>query len=199
MLLFVSLSLSGSISITFCDLGSPVVKVITDYEQRDFWFDYEKTLNPRNIVCWEESEALECTTNSDEVPPALEPAQQDELKGAVQQWPSASGLDLANWNWKAVHQFILEGFGSSISRSSCLNYLHRMGFAFKRPKKNLVKADEEKREAFASEYVSLWQESQGTGGRIFFVDEAHFRADVELRGKWVLQGEPALVESTSPK
>ena len=33
---------------------------------------------------------------------------------------------------------------------------------------------------------------------MFFVDEAHFRADAELRGKWVLKGEPALVDSTSP-
>jgi transposase len=31
------------------------------------------------------------------------------------------------------------------------------------------------------------------------VDEAHFRADADLRAKWVLRGEPALVDSTSPK
>ena len=37
-----------------------------------------------------------------------------------------------------------------------------------------------------------------TGGKIFFADEAHFRADAELRGKWTLKGEPALVDSTSP-
>ena len=38
-----------------------------------------------------------------------------------------------------------------------------------------------------------------TGAKVFFVDEAHFRADAELRGKWVQRGEPALVDSTSPK
>ena len=31
------------------------------------------------------------------------------------------------------------------------------------------------------------------------MDEAHFRADVELRAKWVLRGEPALADSTSPR
>ncbi len=31
------------------------------------------------------------------------------------------------------------------------------------------------------------------------MDETHFRADVELRTKWVLRGEPALVDSTSPR
>ena len=49
-----------------------------------------------------------------------------------------------------------------------------------------------------AEYAAMWEESQGAGARIFFVDEAHFRADAELRGKWVQQGEPALVDSTSP-
>ena len=132
-------------------------------------------------------------------PSALEPAQQEELKGAVQQLPSAPGLGLAIWNWKAVHQFILEGFGSDIGRSSCLNYLHRLGFAFKRPKKRLVKADEKQRETFVAEYGALWEEAQRVGARMFFVDEAHFRADAELRGKWVLRGEAALVESASPK
>ena len=110
-----------------------------------------------------------------------------------------AGIELANWNWKVVHQFVSERFGLSLSRSSCLNYLHRLGFAFKRPKKRLLKADEAKRESFAAEYAALWDEAERTGGKIFSADEAHFRADAGLRGKWVLRGEPALVDSTSPR
>ena len=45
----------------------------------------------------------------------------------------------------------------------------------------------------------LREEAQQTRARIFFADEAHFRADAELRGKWVLKGKPALVDSTSPR
>ena len=118
---------------------------------------------------------------------------------AVQQSPTAAGIDLANWNWKVVRRYVLERFGIRLSRSSCLNWLHRLGFAFKRPKKRLLKADEGKREAFVAEYAALWEECQETGARIFFADEAHFRADAGLRGKWVQQGEPALVDSTSPR
>ena len=46
--------------------------------------------------------------------------------------------------------------------------LHRLGLGFflKRPKKRLVK-----------------EEARRTGAKIFFADEAHFRADAELRGK----------------
>ena len=49
------------------------------------------------------------------------------------------------------------------------------------------------------EYATLSEEAWRTGEKIFFADEAHFRADAELRGKWVLRGEPALVDSTSPR
>ena len=48
-----------------------------------------------------------------------------------------------------------------------------------------------------AEYAALWDEAGRTGAKIFFADEAHFRADAELRGKWVLKGEPALVDSSS--
>ena len=121
------------------------------------------------------------------------------MKGAVEQRPAAAGIQLANWYWKVVRQFVSERFGISLCRSSCLNWLHRLGFAFKRPKKRLVKGNESKREAFVAEYAVLWEEAQRTEARIFFADEAHFRADAELRGKWVLKGKPALVDSNSPR
>ena len=50
-----------------------------------------------------------------------------------------------------------------------------------------------------AEYAALWDEAGRTGAKIFFADEAHFRGDAELRGKWVLKGEPALVDSSSPR
>ena len=40
-----------------------------------------------------------------------------------------------------MRQFVLERFGISLSRRSCLNYLHRLGFVLKQPKQRLVKAD----------------------------------------------------------
>ena len=132
-------------------------------------------------------------------PPALCEGQQVALTAAVQGLPSERGIQLANWNWGAVRHFVLERFGIGLSRSSCLNYLHRLGFVLKRPKKRLLKANAEKREAFVAEYAVLASQAQEAGEKIFFADEAHFRADAELRGKWVLKGEPALVDSSSPR
>jgi len=49
------------------------------------------------------------------------------------------------------------------------------------------------------EYAALLVEAQAAGAQIFFVDEAHFRADGDLHGKWVLKGQPALVDSSCPR
>jgi transposase len=98
-----------------------------------------------------------------------------------------------------VREFVRRRFGLILGRSSCLNYLHRLGCVLKRPKKRLLKADAARRAVFVREYAILRAGAEASGAKIFFVDEAHFYADADLRGKWVLRGEPALVDSTSPR
>ena len=88
---------------------------------------------------------------------------------------------------------------SGLTPSTRGQALHRLGFVLKRPRKRLVKADERKREAFVADYARLWDEARRCGNKFFFAGEAHFRAGAELRGKWALKGEPALVDSSSPR
>lgn len=113
--------------------------------------------------------------------------------------PRAAGIPLANWTWKAVRVWVQQRGGRRLSRSSCLHYLHRRGFVHKRPKKRLLKANAARRAAFVREYALLQAAATTSGARIFFADEAHFYADADLRGQWVLRGTPALVDSTSPR
>lgn len=110
----------------------------------------------------------------------------------MQRPPREAGIDLADWHWKVVRRFISERFGITLTRSSCLNYLHRLGFVIKRPKKHLLKAEATKRAAFVEEYATLRSDAQITGAK-------HFYADVDLHGTWVLKGLPALVDATSPR
>ena len=63
-------------------------------------------------------------------PPALGKEEQAELRAAVQELPAAVGTGLANWNWKAVGQFVWEHFGIRLSRSNCLNYPRLHGDRF---------------------------------------------------------------------
>jgi hypothetical protein len=96
---------------------------------------------------------------------------------AVQVTPAEVGIALANWNWKVVRQFIEARCGLRLSRTTCLRHLHRLGLVYQRPKKRLLKADEAQRAAFVEAYAALLVAAQATGAKIFFVDEAHFRAD----------------------
>lgn len=108
-------------------------------------------------------------------------------------------MDTASWSAKAIRQFIATRFGRSLSPRSCVRYLHRLGFVCKRPKRRLLKADGAKRDAFIEQYRTILADAVMRGARIFFVDEAHFRADGDLRRLWTLKGRPALVDSSSPK
>ena len=112
------------------------------------------------------------------------------MKTAVQEAPSQAGIELSNWNWKAVRRFVQERFGLALSPSppmADLNYpvsstgqaLHRLGLVLKRPKKRLLKADPVRREAFVAEYAALTAAAQGNGSKIFFADEAHSQADAD--------------------
>jgi putative transposase len=113
--------------------------------------------------------------------------------------PGAAGRAAADWTWKAGRAFCRRRFGVALGRRSCLTSLHRLGFVVKRPKKRLLKADAAERAAFVAEYAALRRAAHATGTKHLVVDEAHFSADADLRGTWVLKGEPALVDATSPR
>jgi Winged helix-turn helix len=87
------------------------------------------------------------------------------VKEAVQRAPREAGIDLGDWNWKVVRQFVGERFGLALGRSSCLNYLHRLGFVLKRPKKRLLQASPERRAVFVREYAFLRAMAAATGRR----------------------------------
>ncbi len=70
---------------------------------------------------------------------------------------------MSNWNWKVVRQFLKQSFDLGLSRSSCLNYLHRLGFVLKRPKKRLLKAKDEARKAFVLQYSQIERRPKRVG------------------------------------
>ena len=63
----------------------------------------------------------------------------------------------------------------------------------------VVEQSEAQRDAFMVQCADLRAEAERAGAKVFFTDEAHFRADGDLRRKWMQKGMPALVDSTSPR
>ena len=141
------------------------------------------------------------------VPPVIDEAQQEELRAAVQELPAEAGIGLANWNWKVMHLDVWECSGLNLCRSNCLNYprLHEgrfytgwdlpssgPGSAWSRRTKpngrplwRSTPRCGSRREALAQRYSSP---TRPTSGRM-----------PSCGGRWVPQGEPALVDSTSPR
>ena len=113
--------------------------------------------------------------------------------------PVKAGIAAATWSWQSVRQFVVRHAGKRLSPRSCVRYLHRLGFVWKCPKRQLLKANPAKRTAFVELYRTVVEAAAARGARIFFADEAHFRADGDLHGLWVLRGADALVASTSPR
>ena len=127
--------------------------------------------------------------------PTWDGERQAELKAAVQGLPSQAGIDSSNWNWKAVRRYVRHRFGLALSRSSCLNHPHRLGFVLKRYKKRLRKGGPS---AAVSFYGGV-SRADGSGATDVSQDmlrrRGPFPSRWRLEGQWVLKGEPALVDS----
>jgi hypothetical protein len=66
-------------------------------------------------------------------------------------------------------------------------------------KKRRLKAAAQTRHAFGQHDTTWTASAVQSGAKHFFVNEAHFRAKADLRGKWVQRSQPALVDSTRPR
>lgn len=93
-----------------------------------------------------------------------------------------------------VRAFIERRFAVELGRSSCLNYLHRLGFVLKRPKKRLSRADEVKRQAFVAHYRAVRQEAETAGAKIFFHRLTDRTEDLKRRCRTVLQARAEALE-----
>ena len=123
-------------------------------------------------------------------PPRLTRGSGTELKLADAGVAGAGRYPTGQLVLERSRQFVWERFGTSLSRSSCLNWLHRLGFAFKRAQDSgCMPGGRGQTEVIRGGVRrSCGRRLERTEARIFFADEAHFRADAELRGKWVLRG-----------
>lgn len=80
VVLFGALSQIGPFAVAFHQAGLPVVNALTDYEDREFWYDYEKRRTLPGTVCREKGDELECipVTTREELMEELRPVLAEE-------------------------------------------------------------------------------------------------------------------------
>lgn len=121
----------------------------------------------------------------------------EKLKAAVRQHPRNIGLNQGRWSKDTVVAYVEKIFGKKIHPDTARKYLHLLGFRYRKPDKNFVKADPEKQKAFAQKLEKL-EQGRTRKSITVYVDEGSIRQDVLPRKGWFLKAEPTTVDSTSP-
>ena len=133
-------------------------------------------------------------------PPPSTPRSGPQLKAAVQAPPRAAGIDLADWNWKVVRAVRPAALRGRARPQQLPELPAPAGLRPQAPEEAPAQGGRGQARGLRARSTRAARRGARRPGRsIFFADEAHFYADADLRGKWVLKGQPALVDSTSPR
>jgi transposase len=128
----------------------------------------------------------------------LSMAELTQLRDVVQRPPRRVGLQTGTWSANVVVAYVKRPFGKTISSATARRYLHQWGFRRKRPRKRFTKADPEAQQAFAQALAHI--EQQREPGRVTVdMDQGHIWPDALPRLGWFARGQPAWIDSTSPR
>jgi transposase len=120
-----------------------------------------------------------------------------QVHQGVQHAPRAVGLKTGTWTGTAVVALIKRTFGRTISAATARRYWHRQGCRRKRPRQRFTTADPEAQRAFAQGLQP--REHRREPGRVTVgMDQGQSWQDALPRLGWLLRGQPAWVDATSP-
>ena len=121
-------------------------------------------------------------------PAQLSESQQEQLKEHLREniYLSAS----------QVGSYIQETFAILYTTKGIVNLLHRLGFAYKKPKLIPGKADAEKQKAFLEEYEKLKKERK-EGEEILFMDGVHPQHNSKPAYGWIEKGKIKELQSNT--
>jgi len=129
--------------------------------------------------------------------PDLDENEFEQLKQALLKHPRESGLNQGTWTGKLVSEFIKKAFGKTISLYTGINYIHRLGFSRKRPRKKLKKGDPKAQKKFAKELQEI-EKNRCPHSVTVYADEGQIWQDAKPALMWAPIGEPAEIPSSSP-
>ena len=97
-----------------------------------------------------------------------------------------------------IRSYIKQEFSISYSHSGCLKLLHRLGFAYKKPKAVSSQADEAAQEQFINEYNVL-ANNLAYDEAIYFADAVHPEHQSRPAHGWFLASENVAIKSNSSR
>lgn len=121
----------------------------------------------------------------------------EQLREVVRRPPRAVGIKAGRWTARLVAAYVQRTFGKRVHPETARRYLHELGFGLKMPRKRLVKADRAQQEAFIRELQAV-EAQRSPHSLTVYMDEGQIEQDANLKRMWVLKGEEAVVDSTSP-
>jgi transposase len=84
-----------------------------------------------------------------------------QLKAVIQRSPRQAGLTTGTSTGKVAAAFVTRTFGKTVSAATARRYLHRLGFARKRPRKWFIRANPGDQRAFAQALQQVEQRELG--------------------------------------
>jgi len=127
----------------------------------------------------------------------LSESELNHLKEVVRKPPRQAGLKTGRWSGKFLAAYIQKVFHKKVTSWTALRYLKSLGFGKKLPRKHFKKADPESQRQFA-QALPILERKRCSHSQTVWVDQGQIWCDALLRWMWCLQGEEALVDSTSP-
>lgn len=130
-------------------------------------------------------------------PGSLSAGQLAELASLIRDHtPADYGFAEALWTRALVAALIEQRFGFSFQPSWTGKLLHRMGFTPQRPKYRATEQDPQKVAAWRTQvYPAIRTEAAQVGATIYFLDEAHLRADYHAGTTWAPAGITPVVQA----
>lgn len=110
---------------------------------------------------------------------------------------SKRAIKKGRWSAKTVVAYVKKTFGIKIHQDTATDYLHLLGFSYKKPGKKLVKADPDKQEEFAKN-LEKTENCRSPRSVTIYVDKGKIEQDALPRKGWFPKGKSAEVDSISP-
>ena len=96
----------------------------------------------------------------------------------------------------SVREYVKNRFGINYSQSGMNNFLHQIGYTYKKPKLVPAKSDEQAQDEFIEYYVEFMK-NKGPDELVFFVDGVHPQHNSMPGYGWIRKGENRKLKSNS--